>query len=398
MSTGSIHSTISPSVAPMSSIAGQNSLNQQIWTGNAGRDAGVFGGQPAVNAASVGSDELRQPMFAGFGNIDTSSNFAASNPASAAASSVTSPISAMQPLSEDGLFLHDMNQSPISLVNAFASLNALNSMSTSTQMQSQPQIPNPMLFDPWVMPIQWSALSVGFDSAMDDGTNLSQLSESIDDSVFSAFGDRSSAFYSESVCRRRRTAWRFPRLLGRRRRQQRPAEPAVRGVSANGHFSPMGMSNNLSPIFNLEVETSPGHASGSAASPMSASRIEQEEQIRQLLVLMQQQQQPQQPATPPPVITHVIPAEGPLAGGITVAIAGQRFAPGMVIMFRIACAKTTFVSESFVQCTLPPAVEPDWFLSTSRVHRCRSMVLLRLSSTTAWTRRCKLTFDPHDHR
>lgn len=72
----------------------------------------------------------------------------------------------------------------------------------------------------------------------------------------------------------------------------------------------------------------------------------------------QQASQQQEVIPPQPLVSHVIPAEGPMAGGTQVAVAGQRFAHGMTVMFGSRVAKTTVVSDSFCTCELPPAAEP----------------------------------------
>ena len=46
-----------------------------------------------------------------------------------------------------------------------------------------------------------------------------------------------------------------------------------------------------------------------------------------------------------------------MAGGTQVAVAGQRFAQGMTVMFGTRLARTTVISDSFCTCELPPAAE-----------------------------------------
>jgi hypothetical protein len=58
----------------------------------------------------------------------------------------------------------------------------------------------------------------------------------------------------------------------------------------------------------------------------------------------------------PPSILTVIPAEGPVAGGTTVAIIGTNFVPGIAIMFGDRPAKLQRIDPTFIQCTSPPAV------------------------------------------
>jgi hypothetical protein len=90
-------------------------------------------------------------------------------------------------------------------------------------------------------------------------------------------------------------------------------------------------------------------------------------QTRALLALLaqqqahqqaQQHQQRQQRQQPVPVVSHVIPAEGDMAGGTPIAIAGRLFTPETVICFGGRPAVTSFVSDSFLQCTLPPSPHP----------------------------------------
>lgn len=44
-----------------------------------------------------------------------------------------------------------------------------------------------------------------------------------------------------------------------------------------------------------------------------------------------------------------------MTGGPTIAIAGQGFQPGMVVVFGQRPAATEFVSGGFMQCKLPPS-------------------------------------------
>lgn len=56
-----------------------------------------------------------------------------------------------------------------------------------------------------------------------------------------------------------------------------------------------------------------------------------------------------------PVITKVIPNEGPVAGGILITVQGQNFDPGMSILFGTSlCSSVTVVSGVEATCTLPP--------------------------------------------
>lgn len=143
--------------------------------------------------------------------------------------------------------------------------------------------------------------------------------------------------------------------------------------------SPMQV--NLSPTTNmgsLDLQN-PARSPFSQAGPLQAvpPNTESDSQTRALLALFaqqqaqnqqqqqqrrqqQQQQQQQQhtPVQPPPILSHVIPGEGDMAGGMPVAIAGRLFTPETVITFGGRPAITTFVSDSFLQCTLPASPCP----------------------------------------
>jgi len=56
-----------------------------------------------------------------------------------------------------------------------------------------------------------------------------------------------------------------------------------------------------------------------------------------------------------PMIMTVIPAEGPMAGGTTVAIIGDRFTPDLIMLFGGRPARLERVSPTFIQCLSPAA-------------------------------------------
>ena len=64
---------------------------------------------------------------------------------------------------------------------------------------------------------------------------------------------------------------------------------------------------------------------------------------------------PPQPAPDAPRIATIIPAEGPVAGGTTVAVIGMNFAPGTVVLFGDRAAKVQVVQSGFIQCQAPPS-------------------------------------------
>ncbi|KAL1411632.1 SPT3 Dosage dependent suppressor of Ty-induced promoter mutations-like protein [Vanrija albida] len=133
------------------------------------------------------------------------------------------------------------------------------------------------------------------------------------------------------------------------------------GGESNAAISPM-QHLNLSPSvpmggIDLGMNQSPfGHTNG---LPQVSPNADADAHTRALLALLAQHQtQPRPPPQPVPVVSHVIPGEGDMAGGAPIAIAGRLFTPETVIVFGGRPAVTSFVSDSFLQCTLPPAPSP----------------------------------------
>jgi hypothetical protein len=139
------------------------------------------------------------------------------------------------------------------------------------------------------------------------------------------------------------------------------------GESANG-LSPM-QQLNLSPTVGmgqLDLNSLHSQTRNLSISPFSQTNGlpnvgalggDAEAHTRALLALLAQQQA-QPPQQPVPVVSHVIPAEGDMAGGTPVAIAGRLFTPDTVICFGGRPAVTSYVTDSFLQCTLPPSPVP----------------------------------------
>jgi len=68
---------------------------------------------------------------------------------------------------------------------------------------------------------------------------------------------------------------------------------------------------------------------------------------------------PPPPPPPKPVITHLIPGEGPMHGGIEVTILGANFVPGLTCVFGDSPATNTQLwSENTIVCVLPPSSCP----------------------------------------
>ena len=108
---------------------------------------------------------------------------------------------------------------------------------------------------------------------------------------------------------------------------------------------------------------------GEAQSPVAPvmPTLSQDEQTRQMLLAAIGQHQratsnglaiPPQMIPTGPRISTIIPAEGPMAGGTTVAVIGMDFVPGSVVLFGDRAAKVQVVQPGFIQCQAPPAAVP----------------------------------------
>jgi hypothetical protein len=358
-----------------------------------------------VNTVSPGA--LRRPNF-GFTNLDGTSSFSASASAthSATSSNVASPVAGLRPLADDMLMMHDSMVSPQSLSGAFGNLGSDNNMLSNLDFMSDQGLSN--------------NLAAAMDSLF-DGSSRHSLTSSFNDAAsasgFSVFRDGASGYYSDSGVVPEDTSMEgFLDFSGGEGGQL--AQPAFGSPSSSsqipfdldlGH-SPM--SQGMSPGYPYSHALGMGGMSGMGLGHgTGASDSEAQAQIQDILSSFQQRRDDPSgsptsmlnhspPATfnvptastahnfghnqnggqslesqtqamltpnplamplnipPQPVVSHVIPSEGPMAGGTQVAVAGQRFAPGMTIMFGSRVAKTTVVSESFCTCELPPAAEP----------------------------------------
>ncbi|MSP74330.1 MAG: hypothetical protein EXR76_19540 [Myxococcales bacterium] len=68
-----------------------------------------------------------------------------------------------------------------------------------------------------------------------------------------------------------------------------------------------------------------------------------------------------------PVLNSLIPSRGPLVGGTVIRLVGSDFLPGLVVQIgEDSCLGITVVSESHVQCTVPPGFSPGAVDVTAR--------------------------------
>ncbi|WVQ79154.1 hypothetical protein IAT38_001250 [Cryptococcus sp. DSM 104549] len=186
---------------------------------------------------------------------------------------------------------------------------------------------------------------------------------SLDDqgSVFSASfaDDRSSAMFSQSGLPPTTEDTDMEQYLDYPSGERASAASPMTGLSGLSHpsgfhsdgLAALGSPPSGSNFPGLPFDEPLGLAAGAPLSP--AEQATQNAQLSSLLA--QANAQAQANAPPQPMITHVIPGDGPMAGGTTIAIAGSAFQPGMVVVFGQRPASTEFVSPGFMQCRLPPS-------------------------------------------
>jgi hypothetical protein len=114
------------------------------------------------------------------------------------------------------------------------------------------------------------------------------------------------------------------------------------------------------PTFGTSAQQDIMSANGYNAQ-ISPKQTHQQTQVQDFMSLLSQPMAPvppPQPAANAPMISTIIPAEGPMAGGTTVAIIGANFTPGLNIMFGDRSARVQRIDPTFIQCQSPPAAIP----------------------------------------
>lgn len=290
----------------------------------------------ALQQPTVSPDALRRPNFAGMSAM-TNLNAALSNPSSHA----SSPNPGLNGMNGSGLGMNGLGSGE--LYNS-----DLNSSHHSLDLSALTAAQNPLFANQQRPPqddVDMANVATELENMLFGGSSHASVSSSSyqDDhssSVFSGFNNQGSIF-SESGLPPDNTLDDMIDYSG--------------GESSNG-ISPMqGLS--LSPTVgmgNLDLGTGPTPFTQPGSLPHVQSN-DHEAQTRALLALLAQQQVQSQPV---PVVSHVIPSEGDMAGGTPVAIAGRLFQPDTVILFGGRPAITTYVTDSFLQCTLPPSPTP----------------------------------------
>nr|XP_019050405.1 hypothetical protein I302_00837 [Kwoniella bestiolae CBS 10118]OCF29335.1 hypothetical protein I302_00837 [Kwoniella bestiolae CBS 10118] len=301
--------------------------------------------QQVNNTVSPGI--LRGPQFPLNNHMDINNGMQNNGQPPAIPTNLTSPPSQMMSLNghNDMLF-----SQPIQSPNNFMSTLGLTGQTSSAQPS--------MIFSNDTTDVEMSsAMTGGLDDIFAASSHTSISSMSDGGSVFSGFGeDRSSAMFSESGIPPA-SATDIDQFLdytgGEHSDVSNPFQQPIQsqqpdlGMFLNNSISPPA-GNNLPPLPFDHLHLSPS-ANRMDLSP--TAQAQQDQSISDMLAAMAQLPAQAQ-------ITHVIPGDGPMAGGTKIAIAGKFFSPGMVVVFGQRPAPTDFVSDSFVQCKLPPSSFP----------------------------------------
>ncbi|WWC87911.1 uncharacterized protein L201_002811 [Kwoniella dendrophila CBS 6074] len=298
--------------------------------------------------STVSPGILRGPQFSLNSHMEMNGGVQNNRQPSSSPSNMTSPSSQMMSINghNDMLFPNSV-QSPN---------NFMSTLGPSGQQQTNPQ-PS-MLFNHDSTDIEMSsAMTGGLDDIFAASSHTSMSSMSDGGSVFSGFGeDRSSAMFSDSGVPPASatdidqfldyTGGEHSDVSNPFHQQQQQPQPDL-AMFLNNHLASTS-NNNMPPLPFDHLHLSP-NANRMDLSP--AAQAQQDQSISDMLAAMAQ-------LPPQAQITHVIPGDGPMAGGTKIAIAGKSFSPGMVVVFGQRPAPTEFVSDSFVQCKLPPSSFP----------------------------------------
>ncbi|WRT65724.1 uncharacterized protein IL334_002672 [Kwoniella shivajii] len=298
--------------------------------------------QQLTNTVSPGI--LRGPQFP-HNHMNLVNGHQANGQASINSSNLTSPSSSqmMSFTGHDNMLFANSLQSP----NSFMS-------SLSNNGQQSQSMQNSMLFNHDNTDVEMSsAMTGGLDDIFTASSHTSISSMSDGGSVYSTYAeDRSSGMFSDSGIPPTSTndLDQFLDYTGGDHQDvfnpfQQP-DPAM----FNTDLSPPP-GTNIPPLPFDALHLSPS-ANRNDLSP--AARAEQDQSLTNMLAVIGQFM----PPVPQAQITDVIPGEGPTAGGKTIAIAGENFSPGMVVLFGQRPAHTQLVNNSFVKCILPPSSLP----------------------------------------
>ncbi|CAH2353582.1 protein Mga2p [[Candida] railenensis] len=133
-------------------------------------------------------------------------------------------------------------------------------------------------------------------------------------------------------------------------------------TSSNPMFN--GSSNNFSPISNSDTNTNTSTHNYFMKPSSSANLLNPLNSLMSQSTHQQSQQSQQSNGGPPvPSIQRIIPAQGPIRGGIEVTLLGFNFRPGLMVKFGSNQALATHCwSETTIVTYLPPASQPGQVL------------------------------------
>ena len=302
----------------------------------------TFGQFPQASASSTLSPNIYQPQAFDFSNFDgslfESNGYPPSASQSAPSSNLASPLSQAVSLGRDDLMLSgNLPQSPNGFMNYFNSLPSLD-----LSRPQQPIQPPSSAFSPYgnrLMDVDMANLAnANFNNIFE--VNSHHPSDFTDShSAYSSQLPDGSLFSDSGLVPDEMQG--FLDLTGGE------GEAMPSSISANAFGSPL--SNSFSSPSNRPSSLSPdAHTRQMVLAALGQHGAAQH--MPNMPVVP-----PPQPAPDAPRIATIIPAEGPVAGGTTVAVIGMNFAPGTVVLFGDRAAKVQVVQPGFIQCQAPPS-------------------------------------------
>jgi hypothetical protein len=299
---------------------------------------------PVHGRGTVSPGALRRPQF-DFTPLDGFHRFAASSTHSASSSNVASPLYGHSRLHGDDLLF--AGESPNDLMRALVYNNPTSLPGPDLRQIRQQQAPMVSGFNDSSDVEMSNAIISSFDNIFDTSSHHS-LSSSYDEEGTSAFSTNipDGSLFSDSGL----------------------VPDDMQGFLDFSGGEDQGLAGPTFPA------SPPGMLFDIRGAMSSQSSAEQDRQIGDILASFNPHSNPtsssipgvlapQRAVSPPlapnpnsPSILTVIPSEGPVAGGTTVAIIGTNFTQGIAVMFGDRPAKIQKIDPTFIQCLSPPAI------------------------------------------
>ena len=302
---------------------------------------GQLGPRGTVSPAGIAGQAFDFSAFDGSIFDPNGTNFPASASHSATSSNLASPMTGPVTLNRDEIMLaSNMPSSPNDLLST---LNLSSLQGLEQQQRQQEVLPQPSYTGGMGLMNMSQPMNTSLDHIFDTSSLTSFTSDFNDGtSAFSGnVGDGS--LYSDSgvVPDDMQEFVDFTGGQGMQVDQSSNTSPTT--------FFPNGGLQNLQSSY---PSISPRQRQFNNVSPTSSLPAISPVPSHQPVIL------PQQPPPNMPRMSTIIPSDGPVAGGTTVAIIGMNFAPGSVVLFGDRIAKVQVVQSGFIQCQAPPAPGP----------------------------------------